>query len=273
MPKKLRPIDRLPKAPLAEVVFELRWKLPGPEETPVWLKSDPGLSPLMDVFTAKMKKIGFGTIRDMSPQLPTVGYSIVRRFFHAPDTPFPIMQIGHGIFATNESSLYEWNSFKTQMKAGVGALLESYPRLGILALHPAYLELRYIDVFDKSLLGKAALFDFLERGTTMKIALPKTLKDGGRFSGEANGRLLVGRQLKGWKQSQFLVDISTGKRDGAEDIVRLETKVVTEGAWVPTLKSHPKFIRDVDNWAEFAHSITSPFFKDFVAPEVMQQFG
>jgi hypothetical protein len=95
----------------------------------------------------------------------------------------------------------------------------------------------------------------------------------GQHSKWGNGRLVVGRHLKGRKQSQFLLDISTGKRDGAEDIIRLETKVVTEGAGVPELKSHPKFIRDVDDWAEFAHGITSPFFKDFVAPEIMQQFG
>jgi hypothetical protein len=107
----------------------------------------------------------------------------------------------------------------------------------------------------------------------MKVALPKILMDGGRFSGDATGRLLVSRPLKGRKDSQFVMDIAAGKRDGAEDVVRLETKVTTEGAGVPTLKSHSKFIKDVDDWAEFAHGVTSPFFKGFLVPEVMQMFG
>lgn len=271
MARKSR-IDRLWKAPLAEVVFELRWKLPGPLEAPAVVKSDPGLLPMMDVFTSTMKKLGFGSIRDMSPPLQTGGYGVARRFFRGPDKPFPIMQIGHGIFATNESSLYEWKVFKAQVVAGLRALLKSYPKLGVFKMEPNYLELRYIDAFDKSLLGKAALFDFIERGTTMKVVFPKMLTDNRRFSGDANGRFLVIRSLKEWKNSQFFIDLATAKKEGAEDIVRLETKVRCEGTGVPMLKTPAKFLRDVDTWLEFAHGVTSPFFKDFVVSDVMQKF-
>src|SRR5262249_36827941 len=154
-------------------------------------------------------------------------YAVVRRFFKGPDRPFPIMQIGHGIFATNESSLYEWKAFKAQAMTGLRVLLSSYPDLGVFKMEPNYLELRYIDAFDKSLLGKAAMFDFIDRGTTMKVTFPKMLTDSKVFSGDANGRFLFSRGLNGWKDSQFSVDLGTGKRAGTEDIVRLETKVRT----------------------------------------------
>ncbi len=272
MAKRAQPVDRLPKAPLAEVVFELRWRLPGPEDALGLMKSDPGLLPLMDTFTASMKKIGFGSYKDMSPPLQTAGYSIARRYFKGADRPFPIMQIGHGIFASNESSLYEWKSFKTQVLLGVRTLLKDYPRLGVFKIEPNYLELRYIDAFDKSLLGKAALFDFIERGTTMTVQFPKLLTDTTLFSGDANGRFLIVRTLKQRKSSQFLMDLGTGKKEGVEDIIRLETKVKTDGAGVPTLKTPAKFFREVDEWLEFAHGITSPFFKDFLVRDVMQKF-
>jgi hypothetical protein len=50
---KTRAKTPLPKAPLAEVVFELRWALQaGPEGVPI-LQSDPGLIPLLDQFPRK----------------------------------------------------------------------------------------------------------------------------------------------------------------------------------------------------------------------------
>ena len=191
MAQRRRRIARLPKAPLAEVVFELRWKLQGPPDSPPVLKADPGLLPLLDNFTNRMKKAGFGFSREMSPPLQTGGYGVARRFYKSSDSPFPIMQVGPGIFATNESSLYEWSAFKAQINVGLGAILDSYPKLGFYKLEPSYVELRYIDVFDGSLLGKATLFDFAERGTSLKFQLPKILTDGKRFVGDADGRFAL----------------------------------------------------------------------------------
>jgi uncharacterized protein (TIGR04255 family) len=183
-------------APLAEVVFEIRWKIQGPPDAPPAVKVDPGLLPLLENLTAKLKKIGFGVSKDMSPPWQTGGYGVARRFFKSADSAFPIMQVGPGIFATNESSLYEWKAFKLQVIVGVRALLDSYPKLGLFQLDPNFLELRYVDVFDKSLLGKAAIFDFINRGTSMKIELPKMLADTNIFIGDADGRFVLAHHLK-----------------------------------------------------------------------------
>jgi hypothetical protein len=52
MAKKKRASDRLPKAPLTEVVFELRWaRQAGPAGQPI-LQSDPGLLPLLERFSS-----------------------------------------------------------------------------------------------------------------------------------------------------------------------------------------------------------------------------
>jgi uncharacterized protein (TIGR04255 family) len=266
-----RRIERLPKAPLAEVVFELRWKLQGPPETPPIIKVDPGFLPLLESFTTGIKKIGFGTAKDMSPPLQTGAYGVARRFFKSPDSAFPIMQVGPGIFATNESSQYEWKAFKSQVKAGLRVLLDSYPKLGVFKLEPSMFELRYIDAFDKSLLGKAAFLDFLERGTSMKFELPKILTDRELFAGDAEGRFIFARDLKGWKNSRFIMDIGSGK-SGDEEVVRLETKVQCEDAGVPGLTMPARFMRETETWLNFAHGITSPFFKQFVLPHVMRKF-
>jgi uncharacterized protein (TIGR04255 family) len=274
MVKRPRQVERLPKAPLAEVVFELRWKLLGTSDTPDIVKVDPGLIPLLDRFTLGMKRHGFDVFRDMSPPLQTAAHSVARRFFKGSDSAFPIMQLGPGIVATNESSLYEWNSFKAQITTCLRVLLSSYPKIPFFRLEPSLIELRYIDAFDKSLLGTAGLLEFLERGTSMKVQLPDMLIDKTRFSGETIGRIALSRALKGWKNSRFFVDIGSGKRaGGAEDIVRLETKVQCEGTGVPALKGPAGFLRNLNKWLEFAHGLTRPFFKEFVLPDLMQKFA
>jgi uncharacterized protein (TIGR04255 family) len=205
MPRTSRRADRLPKAPLAEVVFELRWALQGGPEAPAFLQSDPGLLPLLERFSRDIKKAGFGAIKDMSPPLQTGGYGVVRRFYKDADRPFPIMQIGPGIFATNESSEYDWRTFKAQVNRGLRTLLSAYPKLGFFSMSPNHLELRYIDVFTKSLLGNAAFFHFADHGTSLKFGLPKMLLDRKIVAGKANGRFAFQGELRGWKNSQIIL--------------------------------------------------------------------
>ncbi len=156
---------RLPNAPLVEVVFELRWKLqPGPEDQAV-LNSDPGLIPLLDAFTSNMKKAKFGFVREMSHPLQTGPYGVVRRYFRDSETPYPLMQVGVGIRAANASSQYTWLSFKEQVLFAVRTLISSYPKMDFFLLSPNHLELRYMDVFDKTVTDGADFFNFLNKDT------------------------------------------------------------------------------------------------------------
>ncbi len=274
MPKKVKELERLPKAPLVEAVFELRWQLQeGPPGQPP-LNSDPGLIPLIEAFTEKMKSARFAAIRDMSHPLATGPYGVVRRFFLTQEQPFPIMQIGPGIFATNEGPLYAWRSFKSQVKTGVRALFGSYPNLSFFKLRPSYLELRFVDVFDKSVLGKrGGLVHFINDATTLKFELPALLRNRQIITGDADGRFAVQQALKGREDSLFLMDLGSGKNvDSGENIVRLETKVVTRSAGIPRFRQSAPFIRALDLWLDFAHKILSPFFEQFIRPDVMAKF-
>jgi uncharacterized protein (TIGR04255 family) len=203
MPIREKEPARLPKAPLIEAVFELRWRLQEAPSQPA-LHADPGLIPLIEGFTRKMKNAHFGVIRDMSHPLSTGSYGIARRFLVSEEQAFPIMQIGPGIFAANEGPLYSWKSFKSQVKAGVRALLASYPDLSFFKLQPSYLELRYVDVFDKSALGgKSDFFTFLNTATTLKFEPPPVLRDRNIVRGDTEGRFQSQQHLKEREESVF----------------------------------------------------------------------
>jgi hypothetical protein len=266
--------DRLPQAPLIEVVFELRWQLVGTSGIPLQLHSDPGLFPLLHEFAKQADKLGFNMRQDMSPPEQTVGYAIVHRYRSKESPEFPLLQVGPGIFAANQGPLYQWSEFKELVSKGLKALLTSYPRLPAFPLNPVHIELRYLDIFDRSLLGTTDMVDFVNRGTTMPIEAPPFLQQGRYFDGEFTGRLAFQRAAKAWKGSEFSMEFGavtlTAK---AERAFRLETKVVTSTEAVPKLaKDHTQFLSAVAKWLEFAHGLTSPFFKEFVKHELMAHF-
>src|ERR687896_366249 len=97
----------LAKAPLAEVVFELRWRLPGGDSVPAALRTDPGMLPLLEGFSDRLSRMGFASVTNISPPQQTAAFSITRRFKKNSDDHFPVFQIGVGILAMNEGPSYE----------------------------------------------------------------------------------------------------------------------------------------------------------------------
>jgi uncharacterized protein (TIGR04255 family) len=270
MPKPATVTDiRLPNAPLVEAVFELRWALPGPSGTPWHI--DPGFLPMRELFTKNVARLGFIEMRDIvGPQDVLVGNAIARRYYLAKDRDFPLMQMGPGMFASNQSAEYDWPSFKRQVLNGTRAVLASYPPLPNFPLTPNYLELRYIDAFDAGLVGTTDLVRFLDAATTMKLEAPQFLTSK-KFGDQQQGRVLLQTIAKDWKASQFILDLASGRRQEGP-IVRLETKVVTTAEGTPKLRKPQAFLSEVGKWLDFAHGITSPFFREFVKAPVMEKF-
>lgn len=261
----------LPNAPLVEVVFELRWDLlgAGPIEP---IRTDPGYPILCDEFSRAVKKLGFRHTKDMQPQGLSFGHSIDRRFFLSEKQPFPLVQIGHGIFATNESAGYEWKKFRASCLKQLKILIESYPRMTSFSMVPSFIELRYINAFPaKSEKKSRDIFTFLKDDTNLGISRPSLLEGLEPLQSLYSGRIIAEYRVKKAKATLFLLDIGSAKTK-TEKTIRMESKVRSVGKDVPKLKSKPKFIKDVSEWLERAHSITSPFFKQLIKPELLQKF-
>lgn len=256
---------KLPNAPLVEAVFELRWSV-----QPGIAYADPAFPYVLADFSKRVEHLGFPVQREMMPADALPGpYSIARRFYIAPEAEFPLLQIGPGIFAANQSADYDWPSFKRLIQDGLRALLSSYPRSAGFPMRPNYLELRYVDAFDASLVDTANLVQFINAGTSMRLDTPPFFSQ--LDASEVKGRISLHASTKKWKETQFIFDLASGSRGGTEDIVRLETKVVTQAAGVPKMQAS-KFLKDLDRWLEFAHGLTSPFFEQFVTDTVMSKF-
>src|SRR2546425_5315525 len=92
-PDTQKATTQLPNAPLSEVVFELRWKLEGPDSLPIPLRNDPGYHVVADRFAAAASKYGFGYAKRLSADPQVVPYSINLRFYERQDQPFPLWQV------------------------------------------------------------------------------------------------------------------------------------------------------------------------------------
>ena len=264
--------SQLPNAPLVEVVFELRWQLHGGKDSlPVPFRTDPGLLPLLHDFALKADKLGFSHRLDMARPHEVYGNAVTTRFRQSSEAAFPLLQVGSGIFAVNDGPLYEWRQYKANVLSGLSALLKSYPRLPGFEFAPNYLEIRYINSFDEAILNTPDLPSFLGSGTVLEIAVPPFIDNSDLFESSIQGRIALQRKLKGWPSSTFVTEIASATNaQTSRSVFQLLSKVVTEEPGVPALG--PSFRRRVAEWLDFAHSLTSPFFKSFIKGTLMSQF-
>lgn len=260
----------LPNAPLTEVVFEFRWQLVGGADIPDPFKMDPGFHVLADKFSSMVTKLGFGHFKKMSVDPSTVAYSIDRRFYRSENEPFPLMQIGPGIFAVNDSSGYKWSSYRDLCLSGLKNLLTAYPSMESFTIKPNYLELRYIDNFDADLISGKDFLEFLNENTNIQIAHPTTgIK---LLESVSAGQLALNFKTKLPKDGTFSMMVGSAKRDGHPTII-LQTKVVSAAESLPSCKTSVDQTKFVRKWLDDAHAVTSSYFKGFVQKQLMQQFA
>lgn len=245
----------------------MRWQLSGSAP----FLTDPGIIPLTSQFTNRIARSGFPVVKEMAQPEHIAGAAVTRRYFPSANLTFPLVQIGPGVFASNQSTEYDWKSFKKQTLSALKVLLASYPQLDGLPLTPVHLELRYIDAFDESLLDTADVVKFANKGTELSVELPSFLSDKRRFTGETLGRIGFHKRLVK-PAAMFTFDLASAQREKTR-IVRLESKVISLRDDVPRLKNTSTFVARVSEWLEQSHKVTSPFFREFLKQDLMKMFG
>jgi uncharacterized protein (TIGR04255 family) len=270
MTKKSNTPSQLPNAPLVEAVFELRWGLKKEPGQPLPLATDPGYPILAEEFGSDAPQHGFRVPRKMGPESLLFAYGIGIRFYKKEDQPFPIWQIGPGIFAANDSAAYEWLAFKRLVLDGTELLLSCYPTMKSFSFEPNYLELRYVDSFDSSIIGHSDLLGFLNEHTSFHLEVPQFLQKK-PISKPPTGRLEFTYPVTDTRDTWFGVSIATGQFKN-KDTIALISKVFTKSEKLNVGDSNASRLTFVEQWLEKSHAITSPFFKEFVSEPLMNHF-
>lgn len=170
------------KAPLVEIVAELRWvpaqllKIPeGQPQIPVPLM-DSKLEEFFMRAGQEFSKLGF----DVNERLVPPGFVAllnqpVVRFSKSPGRSPILYQVGPGIFSTHGLPPYRsWEYFAPEVERGVDSLLRARdPReRGFLRA-----SLRYIDAFNQGLRGSKSEIEFIRDVLGITIELPANIVD------------------------------------------------------------------------------------------------
>jgi uncharacterized protein (TIGR04255 family) len=161
---------------------------------PIRFGYDPGFMHFQSAFDGIMSSRGFKSHQMVAEPGPTVPHAIVKRYRLADNQPFPLVQIGHGIFACNFSTDYEWANFRQFAESLLQSLEKAYAKSALCPLNPARLELRYIDIFDAELMGHTSFGRFLKEDTKFDYeGLP--FLNSNLFTGDESGQILLRRNI------------------------------------------------------------------------------
>lgn len=262
---------RLPNAPLLEVVFELRWHIQknAPNEP---FGYDPGFHRLADNFQNAVTALGYNSHEPVGMAQTPLAHTPVHRFRISGEQQFPLLQIGHGLFACNLATDYDWEKFRDLLDVGLKALLDSHPRDLTAPLSPILLELRYVDAFDKELLGHTSLGRFLTESTSFEIGGIPYLSSEVFEGDDRDTNFKTRKNLTGDPNSYFQLEASSGKISGDPGII-MTSRVVKNGPEIELGTNSRSIKKNILDWADKAHGITSPFFRSFINQDLMEVFS
>lgn len=263
---------RLPNAPLIEVIFELHWQVQvSPRHNSnTQFGYDPVLHILRETFKSAAAESGYTSPEFNFQQGPSIVRTVEARYRKSKDHPFPLLQIGPGIFACNLATEYEWTLFRKLCKEGLDILVQAFPESDVTPFLPEHLELRYIDQFNEGFGTANSFSGFLSKDT--KIGLPNTdFLANMPFEGADQGKFSLKKRVTNPPNSLFELDIfSTTSPETKQSGIAMTSKVMMTDK-VNVLWENDG-VSGVIAWLDSAHEITSNFFRDLVTKELMTTF-
>jgi uncharacterized protein (TIGR04255 family) len=244
-------MEKLPKAPLQEVIFEAKWPLSFEEETKKDV--DPGLK----LALGKLQKQLRETYPDFKAKVPVGvpeyffnGQAIYQ--FWSEQGKWPVVQLGPGIITVNDTDKnYTWANFKPRIDEALENLFEAYESK--FSFESA--TLRYIDVI---------------RIEDYKFSnWPKFIQENLEFSFESS--FDQEHRLKAFQFDQSFdlddlgdlnVRISSGTNKGRDVFI-----------WqIAVVKNEEQSGQELKRWLEKAHDHTSDLFKRICKPALYESF-
>lgn len=228
------------KAPLVELIAELRWVPTTPSGQPIPQGPDPGnpLQPVLLLTDTKFEEffmrlggelfqVGFQrSERLVPPGFPSVPHQPIVRYRSdkAPNKSV-LYQIGSGVFSVHGVPPYQsWKEFAPSVKSGVEALLRTRQAA---VIQPPFIQvsLRYIDFFGEELIGGRTVKGFLSEVLGISLGLPDAVT---KLSASKEMRSLFLKFVLPVSIGTFTGSVGDAKANNVDGIV-LDTTVTSVG--------------------------------------------
>jgi len=249
---------RLAKAPLVEVIVEIRW-LPRPD-------GDPGYSLLVGRLADLLRNqypVYEPTPHADVPATMAAQMYLVQHRLRARKEGWPLVQVGPSVFTINETEAYDWEGdFRARVIKAMQAYYEARPEAR--GMRPQSILLRYIDAIELPW-TRESILGFMRKELKTEIELPPALFDGTRVDALPAGldfRVSFKTQSpKGMAHLRFASGQSHEK-----DALILETMVQSADEDVPELPGA------FEGWLEDAHRIPSTWFERLTEGNLYRRF-
>jgi uncharacterized protein (TIGR04255 family) len=251
----------LKNKPLLEAIFELRWELQKQGSAEV------RIDPYYRILTGAM----FDKAKEEYPYLELLPSSdipenlipyVVQQRFRKGKDEWPLIQIGQGIVALNDTKEYIWEDFSKRISYLVSILFESYPRPGELNIN--FLMLRYIDSIEFDYNTKDTL-DFLRNKMKININIDQKLFENTEIDNSPIGLNLSYSFRCNKPVGLMELKIETGKRNG-KNVLTWQTVFRSSG------KDSPKTKESIEEWLVKAHDLTDDWFFKIIKGDLLKEF-
>ena len=250
----------LKNKPLIEAIFEVKWQL---IEQGEGLRIDPHYKILIGSLYSKFKEE-----YPYHEMLPTASIPdnmadyVIQHRFRKGKNEWPLIQVGPGILAVNDTEGYIWEDFEKRVMNAVKILFEVYPEREKLEINS--LLLRYIDAVEFNF-ESYNIFDFLsQRMKTGITVYPKLFKDTKvePLPSSFDWRLsFPSKKPEGTIHLRF----TRGKKENTDALIWETMVQSTNNELLPI----PEKITD---WLNNAHDLTDDWFFKLIEGELERRF-
>ncbi len=250
----------LKNKPLIEAIFEVKWQL---IEQGEGLRIDPHYKILIGSLYSKFKEE-----YPYHEMLPTASIPdnmadyVIQHRFRKGKNEWPLIQVGPGILAVNDTEGYIWEDFEKKVMNAVKILFEVYPEREKLEINS--LLLRYIDAVEFNF-ESYNIFDFLsQRMKTGITVYPKLFKDTKvePLPSSFDWRLsFPSKKPEGTIHLRF----TRGKKENTDALIWETMVQSTNNELLPI----PEKITD---WLNNAHDLTDDWFFKLIEGELERRF-
>jgi uncharacterized protein (TIGR04255 family) len=241
-------IEKLPNAPLQEVVFELLWEMDFDNfGKPV----DLNFEFAQGIFAEKIKKEFPFHKRTVPEEFPLTIYPKPVHQFWKNENLWPVVQIGPGILVINDiEKNYTWKDYKNLIIQVLGILSGAYDK----ELKYITVSLKYIDAVE---ITQNNYLDFINNN--FNIRLDNNFNNPGSIT-----NIKINETFAVDEIGKFDILISSGMSRNNQPAIIWQSNIFNNG------KFHNK---EILSWIEEAHNIVSDHFKKIVKKPFYASFN
>jgi len=249
--------NRLAHAPLVEAIFEAHWSP----------NNGSPVDPHHKLFVGRL----FDRLQADFPEpeeLPTAqipdgaAVGVIQQRFRRVAGGWPLVQLGPGILTVNQTTEYEWETYRNLCVDVMTRLFAAHPKPETLRFDS--LIIRYIDAVPLEI-AAGDVWSFLRSKMRVTVEFPEDLFRDMPVRQQSDTFSLQATFVSEKPPGRVALNFSMGKKHDKPALL-WETTVASVGTDVPKL---PNDFRD---WLESAHTITHDWFQKLITGELEKTF-